>query len=104
MATTPIAGVSNGAELPTHAAGSDEGVFPIVGIEEEFYVDDREEEEEEDEEEGDNEDQDSGADEGADWDVSSVFDEWLAQSTDPVVFGPGEFTAHVRALCADWIC
>lgn len=98
MAKTPIAGAPNGAELPARAARSDEEAFPIGGVEEEFYEDDGAEEEEED-----NEDQESGTDEGGDWDVSSVFDEWLAQSTDPVVFGPGEFTTLVWALCADWI-
>lgn len=95
MAKTPIAGAPNGAELPARAARSDEEAFPIGGVEEEFYEDDGEEEEEEE----DNEDQESGADEGEDWDVSSVFDEWLAQSTDPVVFGPGEFTTHLFGLC-----
>ncbi|RPA99336.1 SIR2-domain-containing protein [Choiromyces venosus 120613-1] len=82
MATIPIAGAPNGAELPAHAAESDEEeVLPIGGIEDELF-------EQEDEE--DNEDEESGADEGEEWDVSSVFDEWLAQSTDPVVFGPEE--------------
>ncbi|CUS13941.1 unnamed protein product [Tuber aestivum] len=88
MATIPIAGAPNGAELPARAVGSDEEEafpIPIASVEEEFY-----EEDDEDGEEEDNEGQESGADEGADWDVSSVFDEWLAQSTEPVVFGPEE--------------
>ncbi|KAG0638557.1 DHS-like NAD/FAD-binding domain-containing protein [Tuber brumale] len=86
MATIPSAGAPNGAESTARVAELEEvEAFPIGGIEDEFYEDD-----DEGEEGGDREDQESGADDGTDWDVSSVFDEWLAQSTEPVVFAPEE--------------